>query len=294
MKIEQFSYDGSGKFSLKKIDTTPVKEYRDQKEKFQEVVTSNVGEFQKFQQKLISQKTYSILIVIQGMDASGKDSMVRNVLSGVNPSGFHVTSFKALTENELNHDYLWRVHNRFPAGGEVAVFNRYHYEEVLIDKVHPENIVKENIPGISTVNDVTADFWKRRYKDIVEFENFASRSGILMLKFFLHMSKDEQRKRFLRRIEIPSKNWKFAKADITERKYFEQYQKAYEDAIQATSTKTNPWYIIPSDDKWFSRVVVSDIIKQRVKELPVEFPKLTKDQEFELQEGAELLNQDKY
>lgn len=187
-------------------------------------------------------------------------------------------SFKVPTELELSHDFLWRIHNAFPAGGELTVFNRSHYEEVLVDRVHPELLLKENLPGIDSVSDVHDDLWTERFNDIKALESYARRNGILLLKFFLHISKAEQKDRFLKRIEIPEKNWKFSLADIGERRYWDDYQKAYQEAIQHTATKKNPWYIIPSDDKWYSRLAVSQIINREVTALPLKYPVISEAQ----------------
>ena len=239
----------------------------------------------KVQQHLAAQKQYSVLIIFQGMDAAGKDSMIEHVMSGVNPQGTSVVSFKVPTELELGHDFLWRIHNAFPAGGELTVFNRSHYEEVLVDRVHPELLLKENLPGIDTVADVHDDLWAKRFNDIKALETYAHRNGILLLKFFLHISKAEQKNRFLKRIEIPEKNWKFSLADIHERRFWDDYQQAYQDAIQHTATKTNPWYVIPSDDKWYSRLVVSQIINREVTALPLKYPEISAAQKQELEQA---------
>ena len=239
----------------------------------------------KVQQHLAAQKQYSVLIIFQGMDAAGKDSMIEHVMSGVNPQGTSVVSFKVPTELELGHDFLWRIHNAFPAGGELTVFNRSHYEEVLVDRVHPELLLKENLPGINTVADVHDDLWAKRFNDIKALETYAHRNGILLLKFFLHISKAEQKNRFLKRIEIPEKNWKFSLADIHERRFWDDYQQAYQDAIQHTATKTNPWYVIPSDDKWYSRLVVSQIINREVTALPLKYPEISAAQKQELEQA---------
>lgn len=259
--------------------------FKNKKEQIKADIEHNIKVLSKVQQHLAAQKQYSVLIIFQGMDAAGKDSMIEHVMSGVNPQGTSVVSFKVPTELELSHDFLWRIHNAFPAGGELTVFNRSHYEEVLVDRVHPELLLKENLPGIDTVADVHDDLWAKRFNDIKALETYAHRNGILLLKFFLHISKAEQKNRFLKRIEIPEKNWKFSLADIHERRFWDDYQQAYQEAIQHTATKTNPWYVIPSDDKWYSRLVVSQIINREVTALPLKYPEISTTQKQELEQA---------
>ncbi|QVI35556.1 PPK2 family polyphosphate kinase [Lacticaseibacillus chiayiensis] len=272
MTLEKYCFDGTGTFDIKAFTTAPPDEFKDKKDKIKEDIEHNIKTLSKVQEHLAAQKQYSVLIIFQGMDAAGKDSMIEHVMSGINPQGTTVVSFKVPTELELSHDFLWRIHNAFPAGGELTVFNRSHYEEVLVDRVHPELLLKENLPGIDSVSDVHDNLWTERFNDIKALESYARRNGILLLKFFLHISKAEQKDRFLKRIEIPEKNWKFSLADIRERRYWDDYQKAYQEAIQHTATKKNPWYIIPSDDKWYSRLAVSQIINREVTALPLKYP----------------------
>lgn len=278
MTLEKYRFDGTGTFNIKAFATAPPDEFKNKKDKIKEDIEHNTKALSKVQEHLAAQKQYSVLIIFQGMDASGKDSMIEHVMSGINPQGTTVVSFKVPTELELSHDFLWRIHNAFPAGGELTVFNRSHYEEVLVDRVHPELLLKENLPGIDSVSDVHDDLWAERFNDIKALEAYARRNGILLLKFFLHISKAEQKDRFLKRIEIPEKNWKFSLADIRERRYWDDYQKAYQEAIQHTATKKNPWYIIPSDDKWYSRLAVSQIINREVTALPLKYPVISEAQ----------------
>jgi PPK2 family polyphosphate:nucleotide phosphotransferase len=223
------------------------------------------------------------------MDAAGKDSTIKHVMSGLNPQGTQVYSFKQPSKEELDHGYLWRITKSLPERGRIGIFNRSHYEEVLVVKVHdllkfqrlPEEVIKNNI-------------WEQRYRQISDFEKYLFENGTVVLKFFLHVSKDEQKKRFMDRINDPSKNWKFSAADVEERKFWDHYQKAYEEAISATSTKYAPWYIIPSDKKWFARLLVSDIIVDALKKLKLEYPKLSKEQLEELEKSKKaLLAEDK-
>ncbi|BAN74099.1 MULTISPECIES: PPK2 family polyphosphate kinase [Lacticaseibacillus] len=278
MTLEKYRFDGTGTFDIKAFATAPPDEFKNKKDKIKEDIEHNIKTLSKVQEHLAAQKQYSVLIIFQGMDAAGKDSMIEHVMSGINPQGTTVVSFKVPTELELSHDFLWRIHNAFPAGGELTVFNRSQYEEVLVDRVHPELLLKENLPGIDSVSDVHDDLWTERFNDIKALEAYARRNGILLLKFFLHISKAEQKGRFLKRIEIPEKNWKFSLADIRERRYWDDYQKAYQEAIQHTATKKNPWYIIPSDDKWYSRLAVSQIINREVTALPLKYPVISEAQ----------------
>ncbi|MDE3316899.1 PPK2 family polyphosphate kinase [Lacticaseibacillus zeae] len=278
MTLEKYRFDGTGTFDIKAFATSPPDEFTNKKDKIKEDIDHNIKKLSKVQEHLAAQKQYSVLIIFQGMDAAGKDSMIEHVMSGINPQGTTVVSFKVPTELELSHDFLWRIHNAFPAGGELTVFNRSQYEEVLVDRVHPELLLKENLPGIDSVSDVHDDLWTERFDDIKALEAYARRNGILLLKFFLHISKAEQKDRFLKRIEIPEKNWKFSLADIRERRYWDDYQKAYQEAIQNTATKKNPWYIIPSDDKWYSRLAVSQIINREVTALPLKYPVISEAQ----------------
>ncbi|OLS05494.1 phosphate--nucleotide phosphotransferase [Lacticaseibacillus casei] len=278
MTLEKYRFDGTGTFDIKAFATAPPDEFTNKKDKIKEDIDHNIKKLSKVQEHLAAQKQYSVLIIFQGMDAAGKDSMIEHVMSGINPQGTTVVSFKVPTELELSHDFLWRIHNAFPADGELTVFNRSQYEEVLVDRVHPELLLKENLPGIDSVSDVHDDLWTERFDDIKALEAYARRNGILLLKFFLHISKAEQKDRFLKRIEIPEKNWKFSLADIRERRYWDDYQKAYQEAIQHTATKKNPWYIIPSDDKWYSRLAVSQIINREVTALPLKYPVISEAQ----------------
>lgn len=258
-------------------------------------IKKNVKRIAKAQAKLYACHEYSILLVFQGMDAAGKDSMIRHVFSGVNPSGLNVANFKQPTPEELNHDYLWRVTRKLPARGHIGIFNRSYYEDVLVTRVHPQILLNENLPGVHSLADVNDKFFDERYKDIRHYEDHLTKNGYVILKFFLHLSKDEQKRRFMARIDTPKKNWKLSSSDIKERHYWNKYQDVYQKAINATSTKDNPWYIIPADDKWYSRLIVSDIITKRIEELPLAYPEMTPAQEKELEVAKQLLDdEDKY
>jgi len=277
----------SGKgFSLDNFDTAYTADLK--KEDADGILGGLIQEISQLQSKLYADKRYALLILFQGMDAAGKDGAIAHTLSGLNPQGCEVYSFKQPSAEELNHDFLWRHYKALPGFGCIGIHNRSHYENVLITKVHPELLVKENMPGIKQVKDVNEKFWEDRYQSIANFEKHLTVNGTIIIKFFLHLSKDEQRQRFLKRIDNPTKNWKFSSADIEERAYFDDYMKAYEKAIKATSTKLCPWYIIPTDKKWFTRIAISSIILQTLKELKLEYPVLPKD-ELEKLEGAKKM-----
>ena len=239
----------------------------------------------EIQDMLYAHNQYSILIIFQAMDAAGKDGAVKHIMSGFNPLGVKVYSFKAPTSHELDHDFFWRHNMALPARGEIAIHNRSHYENVLVTKVHPEWILNENIPGIETVKDINDRFWENRYKQIVRFEKNLAANGTIILKFFLHVSKKEQKKRFLERIDDPSKNWKFSLSDLKERGFWDDYQRAYERAISQTSKEHAPWFIIPADDKWYARLAIAAIIYRQFKKLNMSYPQVTDAQKEELQKA---------
>lgn len=288
MKTKQFRYSKDN-FQISKAPTF-VKDSSKNLKKIKKHIKKNVKHLKKAQAKLYARHEYSILIVLQGMDAAGKDSMIRHVLSGINPSGFNVASFKQPTAEELDHDYLWRVTRKLPPRGHIGVFNRSYYEDVLVSRVHPQIILNDNLPEVHSLADVNDKFFEKRYKDIRHYEEHLAKNGYIILKFFLHLSKDEQKKRFLARIDTPRKNWKLSSSDIKERQYWNKYQDVYQKAINATSTKKNPWYVIPADDKWYSRLIVSDIITKRIEQLPLAYPAMTPAQEKELEVSKQLLD----
>ena len=239
----------------------------------------------EIQDKLYAHNRYSVLIVFQAMDAAGKDGAVKHIMSGFNPQGVRVYSFKAPTTHELEHDFLWRHYQALPARGEIAIHNRSHYENVLVTRIHPEYILGENLPDIHSVDDITEAFWESRLKQINRFEKNLAANGTIILKFFLHLSKKEQKKRFLERIDDPSKNWKFSLGDLRERGFWKGYQKAYEAAISATSKEYAPWYIIPADDKWYARLAIAAAIYHKFDELSISYPALNEAQKAELQKA---------
>lgn len=236
----------------------------------------------EIQDKLYAHNRYSVLIIFQAMDAAGKDGAVKHIMSGFNPLGVKVYSFKAPTSHELDHDYFWRHEMALPARGEIAIHNRSHYENVLVTKVHPEYVLGENIPGINSVQDIDKKFWEQRYKQIRRFEKNLTDNGMVIMKFFLNVSKKEQKKRFLERIDDPSKNWKFSLSDLKERGFWDDYQEAYEDALSATSTDYAPWFVIPADDKWYARLSIASIIYKQFEKLELSYPTVSEKQREEL------------
>ncbi len=280
------------KISLKDYPTDQKnKDYS--KEQGDKLLQENIEQLSNLQDKLYASDRYSCLIVLQAMDAAGKDSTIKHLTIGLNASGVKVSNFKVPTSTELGHDFLWRHYLELPLRGQIGIFNRSHYENVLVTKVHPELLLKEKLPGIDTVQDIDKAFWKRRYEEINRFEKNLVENGTVILKFFLHLSKEEQKKRFLERIENPKKNWKFSLADVKERECWDDYQKAYEEAISHTSTKQAPWYIIPADDKWYSRLAAGTIILREFEKLNLSYPSVTKAEKAELQKAKEALLKDK-
>lgn len=245
------------------------------KDEVHNAMASGIHRLSVQQEKLYAQDTYAVLIIFQAMDAAGKDSTIKHVMSGVNPQGVRVTSFKVPSVEELDHDYLWRNCIALPRRGEIGIFNRSYYEEVLVVRVHPEYLDRQRIP--QKLKD--ENLWHRRFEEINNFEKYLTDNGIIILKFFLNVSKEEQKKRFLKRVEERDKNWKFSEADIHERAYFEDYLDAHEDMLNHTSTSYAPWYIIPADHKWFTRLTVVSIIHHALDQLHLAFPAMTRKQE---------------
>ncbi|NJN42116.1 MAG: polyphosphate kinase 2 family protein [Flammeovirgaceae bacterium] len=239
----------------------------------------------EIQDKLYAHNQYSVLIIFQAMDAAGKDGAVKHIMSGFNPLGVKVYSFKAPNTHELDHNFFWRHEVAMPARGEIAIHNRSHYENVLVTKVHPEWILNENIPSIRSTKDINKNFWKSRYKQIRRFEKNRTENGMVILKFFLHVSKKEQKKRFLERIDDQTKNWKFSLSDLKERAFWDDYQKAYEEAMEETSTDYAPWHVIPADNKWFARLAIASIIYRQFEKLKLKYPTVSEGQKAELQKA---------
>jgi PPK2 family polyphosphate:nucleotide phosphotransferase len=253
-----------------------------------ELLADGVQQLDRLQNIMAAQDKWGMLIILQAMDAAGKDGTIKHVMSGVNPQGVNVTSFKTPTQEELKHSYLWRTSQHAPARGTIGIFNRSYYEEVLVVRVHPELLDNEKVPKEL----VTKHLWKERYEDINDFERYLTRNGIAVVKFFLHLSKKEQKRRFMERLDTPDKNWKFSAADIHERKFWDDYQQAYEDAIQHTASEHAPWYVVPADHKWFSRLVVAQAIVDVLKKMNLQYPKVTGEQKKALAEARRELEKE--
>jgi len=257
-----------------------------------EQTVGNTLDMRELQERLYAEGKHAVLIIFQAMDAAGKDSTINHVLSGVNPQGCRVHSFKHPTSEELNHDYLWRCSRVLPERGMIGVFNRSYYEEVLVAKVHPDLILSQNLPHIDSLKDVNKAFWDERYQQIRSYERRLSMNGIRIIKFFLHISKKEQGKRFLKRVSREDKHWKFSSSDLKERAYWDQYQDAYEQCIQHTSTEHAPWHVIPADHKWYARAMVSEIIVEHLRHLDPQIPELDEAEIARLNEAKTLLEKE--
>ncbi len=238
------------------------------KDEGEEHLRLSVELLDEYQDRLAAQNTYGVLVVLQAMDAAGKDGTIRHVMSGVNPQGVVVSSFKVPSSEELNHDFLWRYACRLPARGQIGIFNRSHYEEVLVVRVHPELLEHQRLPRAA----LDGDIWRRRYREINDWERYLVDNGIRIVKLFLNISREEQRERFLKRIDLPDKNWKFSAADVHERHYWDEYQQAQSEMLTHTSTKYAPWYVIPADHKWFARIAVGAVLAQTLIEIDPQYP----------------------
>jgi PPK2 family polyphosphate:nucleotide phosphotransferase len=268
---KRFRIDKPEKFRLSGHDPAECYGLTVDKHEAKVMLAEGIERLTELQERLYADGRWSVLIVLQAMDAAGKDSIIKHVMSGVNPQGCEVHSFKPPSEEELQHDFLWRVAQRLPANGRIGIFNRSHYEEVLTVRLHQELLERQRLPKEC----VGKDIWQQRFDDIRAFERHLARNGTLILKFFLNVSKEEQRKRFLDRIEEPAKRWKFSMGDIAERNRWDKYMAAYEDLIRQTSRPEAPWFVVPADHKWFSRLVVAGAIVQELQALGLDFPKVT-------------------
>ena len=266
--VTPFRVDGSSEFHLKS-HTTREKGGLD-KDKGEKILEANRKRLSDFQEQLYAQDSWSLLLIFQGMDAAGKDSAIKSIFDGVNPQGCEVTSFKQPSTHELDHDFMWRSAVALPERGRIGIFNRSYYEECLVVRVHPEILAREKIPPRL----VNRNIWRERFEDISAFEKYLARNGTVILKFFLNVSKQEQRERFLDRLDQPSKNWKFSMADVSERALWARYQAAYQEVIRHTSTGAAPWYVVPADHKWFARVVIGSAIVSALDGLDLKFPKV--------------------
>jgi len=269
MNTKQFTITAGKGFKLSDIGP----DFTNGKKKGTEVdihIEENITEMSRLQEILYANNKYGILIILQAMDAAGKDGTIKHLMTGLNPQGVHVKSFKSPSAEELDHDYLWRSHQQLPERGNMAIFNRSYYEDVIVVKVH-KMLGTENIPESLLGKDV----WDERYRQLCDFEKYMYENGIIVVKFFLHISKEEQRKRLLERLDTPDKYWKFSAADLHERQYWSHYQNAYEDMICNTATEYAPWHIIPADHKWFSRLLISEILKETMEKLPIKYPPMS-------------------
>lgn len=275
-------------FKLKSIDPGETPGLND-KDEAGELLRKTIARMGDLQERLYAQDRWSLLLIFQAMDAAGKDGTIEHVMSGVNPQGCHVASFKQPSTEELDHDYLWRVMRHLPERGRIGIFNRSYYEEVLVVRVHPDLLAKQRLPDEL----VSKKIWDQRYEDINGFERYLARQGTVIRKFFLHVSKEEQRRRFLSRLEEPEKNWKFSLADVHEREHWRDYRKAYEEMIQRTSTPHAPWHVIPADHKWFTRIAVGAAIVDTLETMNPQFPKVSADMKKELQVAKTALESEK-
>ena len=284
----KFEVTKGRKFRLSDVDPSDTRGLA-LKDEADELLDDSVRLMADLQERLYAQDRWSVLLIFQALDAAGKDGTIEHVMSGLNPQGCEVHSFKAPSAEELDHDFLWRTHRALPRRGNIGIFNRSYYEEVLVVRVHPELLNGQRVPDEL----VSRKIWDERYEDINNFERYIARQGTAVRKFFLHVSKDEQKKRFLKRLEEPEKNWKFSVADVREREHFADYQRAYEDAIRATATPWAPWYVVPADNKWFTRLVVASAVIEALESLKPSFPVLDADKRRELDVArAALLTED--
>jgi PPK2 family polyphosphate:nucleotide phosphotransferase len=282
--VEPFRIADGSHFRLKDFDPADTLGLKS-KEHAKETLERGIVRLANLQEKLYAQDRWAILLILQAMDAAGKDSTIKHVMSGVNPQGCQVNAFKAPSAEELQHDFMWRTSRSLPERGKIGIFNRSYYEEVLAVRVHPELLARQRIPTQLMPDDI----WKKRFEDINAFERYLSGNGFVVLKFFLHLSKKEQKCRFLERLEDPKKNWKFSISDALERQHWEKYMKAYEDMIRNTSTKQAPWYVIPADHKWFARLVVAEATIEAMENLDLSFPKMDAEKRKELKDARAAL-----
>jgi PPK2 family polyphosphate:nucleotide phosphotransferase len=274
------------KFQLKDINPGDTGELKSEdKARAKEALQTGIGALAQLQDILYAQDNWSLLLIFQAMDAAGKDGTIRHVMSGVNPQGCQVFSFKAPTSEDLDHDYLWRCVKSLPERGRIGIFNRSYYEETLVVRVHPEFLTSQKLPP----EFVTKDIWEKRFQDIRAFERHLNRNGTAVLKFFLHVSKKEQQKRFLERLDNPDKNWKFSMNDAKERNFWDDYMEAYEETIRQTATENSPWYVVPADNKWFTRVIVAAAIIDTLDSLKLKYPKVSTAKQKELAQVRKVL-----
>jgi PPK2 family polyphosphate:nucleotide phosphotransferase len=268
--VKRFRIDKPDKFRLSEIDPADTCGLDLEKAEARAMLANGVERLAGLQEKLYAQNRWAVLAMFQAMDAAGKDGAIKHVMSGINPQGCQVHSFKRPSVEELDHDFLWRIAKSLPERGRIGIFNRSHYEDVLVARVHPEILARQRLPQAL----IGKDIWKERFNSIRDFERHLARNGVLILKFFLHVSREEQRKRFLARLEEPGKRWKFEMADVAERKLWDRYMHAYEDAIRHTSRPGAAWYVVPADNKWFARLIIAEAMVEAMENLKLEFPKV--------------------
>jgi PPK2 family polyphosphate:nucleotide phosphotransferase len=279
-----FRVEDGKSFRLKDFDPADTNGLKS-KEECDELLQHNIAQLADLQDKLYAQDQWAVLLIFQAMDAAGKDGVIKHVFSGVNPQGCEVSSFKQPSAEELNHDFLWRATKRLPPRGNIGIFNRSYYEEVLVVRVHQEFLVKQHLPP----HLIAKNIWKERFEDIRNLESYLTRNGVIVRKFFLNVSKEEQRRRFLKRLEEPEKNWKFSESDVYEGQYWDDYMAAYEDMIRNTATKEAPWYVVPANHKWSMHASVSSTIIETLKELKLSYPKVGGTRRKELKAAREAL-----
>ncbi len=290
--LEKLHVRPGSKVNLSSYDPADTDGFKDEAAADQSI-KEDLETLNELQEKLYAAGRHSVLIILQAMDAAGKDGVIKHVMAGLNPQGCKVTSYKHPSDEEYDHDFLWRFNKGLPQTGQIGIFNRSHYENVLICRVHPEFIMNEHLPKYDDVKKLKDQFWQHRFKQIRRFEKNLTQNGMVILKFFLHISKEEQRERLLARIENKDKHWKFSFADINERKYWDDYHRCYKEAIQATSTKNAPWYIIPADHKWYTRASIASILVEKLKSLHLKFPVLPEAELKKLEDARELLIKEK-
>jgi PPK2 family polyphosphate:nucleotide phosphotransferase len=286
--VKQFRVTDGAEFRLRDFDPAETLGLKS-KEHAQETLESGVARLCDLQDKLFAQDRWAILVVLQAMDAAGKDSLIKHVMTGLNPQGCRVRSFKEPSTEELDHDFLWRATRALPERGKIGIFNRSYYEEVLVVRVHPEILSRERLPAEL----VSGKIWRERFEDIRAYERYLDRNGIIILKFFLNVSRKEQKKRFLERLDEPEKNWKFSASDVMEREHWGEYMDAYEEMIQNTSTERAPWYVVPADHKWFTRVVVAEALVHALDKLNLSYPQVDKKKRKDLKKARAVLMREK-
>ncbi|MBV8401088.1 MAG: polyphosphate kinase 2 family protein [Acetobacteraceae bacterium] len=287
--LDRYRVTDGATFSLMDYDPSDTASFDIEKAEARVLLQGGIETLIANQERLYAQDRWALLCCFQAMDAAGKDSAIKHVMSGVNPQGVQVTSFKAPGPEDLSHDFLWRIHRVLPERGRIGIFNRSHYEEVLVVRVHPELLRRQRLPDEL----ITDHIWKERLEAIAAFERYLARQGIVILKFFLNVSRDEQKRRFLKRLDEPEKNWKFDAGDLKERSYWERYMQAYQDAISATAAPHAPWFVVPADNKWFTRLVVVAAVNQALTGLDLRFPEVSSQARAELDEARRELEKER-